>query len=73
MGKRNTSYLCEVALTPDQIQQLFTTVEKGQIVHCLAKSKMLPGKISDAWFNKFGACLQSSTPVKAFDQKFEEI
>ena len=30
-------------------------------------------KISDVWFNKFGGMLQSSAPVQAFDQKFEEI
>jgi hypothetical protein len=65
--------LCEVALTPDQIQQLFTTIEKGSDRTLLGKVKDAPGKISDAWFNKFGGMLQSSTPVKAFDQKFEEI
>jgi hypothetical protein len=65
--------LCEVALTPDQIQQLFTAVEKGSDRTLLGKVKDAPGKISDAWFNKFGGMLQSSTPVKAFDQKFEEI
>jgi hypothetical protein len=65
--------LCEVALTPDQIQQLFTTIEKGSDRTLLGKAKDAPGKISDAWFNKFGGMLQSSTPVKAFDQKFEEI
>ena len=65
--------LCEAALTPDQIQQLFTTVEKGSGRTLLGKAKDALGKISDAWFNKFGGMLQSSTPVKAFDQKFEEI
>jgi hypothetical protein len=69
--------LCEVALTPDQIQQLFTAVEKGSDRSTLGKgldaAKAAPGKISDAWFNKFGGMLQDSSPVKAFDQKFEEI
>jgi hypothetical protein len=69
--------LCEVALTPDQIQQLFTAVEKGSDRSMLGKgldaAKAAPGKISDAWFNKFGGMLQDSSPVKAFDQKFEEI
>jgi hypothetical protein len=69
--------LCEVALTPDQIQQLFTTVEKGSDRTLLGKGLDAAGaakdKISDVWFNKFGGMLQSSTPVKAFDQKFEEI
>jgi len=69
--------LCEVALTPDQIQQLFTTVEKGSDRTLLGKGLDAAGaakdKISDVWFNKFGGMLQSSGPVKAFDQKFEEI
>ena len=69
--------LCEVALTPDQIQQLFTTVEKGSERTALGKGLDAAGaakdKISDVWFNKFGGMLQSSGPVKAFDQKFEEI
>jgi hypothetical protein len=69
--------LCEVALTPDQIQQLFTAVEKGSDRSMLGKgldaAKAAPGKISDVWFNKFGGMLQDSSPVKAFDQKFEDI
>jgi hypothetical protein len=69
--------LCEVALTPDQIQQLFTAVEKGSDRTLLGKGLDAAGaakdKISDVWFNKFGGMLQSSGPVKAFDQKFEEI
>jgi hypothetical protein len=69
--------LCEVALSPDQIQQLFTTAEKGSDRTLLGKGLDAAGaakdKISDVWFNKFGGMLQSSTPVKAFDQKFEEI
>ena len=69
--------LCEVALAPDQIQQLFTTIEKGAGRSALGKAgDMVKGakdKISDAWFNKFGGMLQSSGPVQAFDQKFEDI
>ena len=65
--------LCEVAVAPDQIQQLFTTIEKGSGRTALGKVLDAPGKISDAWFNKFGGMLQSSSPVKAFDQKFEDI
>jgi len=76
-GKEIHPILCEVALSPDQIQQLFTTIEKGSERTALGKgldaAKAAPGKISDAWFNKFGGMLQSSGPVKAFDQKFEEI
>ena len=69
--------LCEVALAPDQIQQLFTTIEKGAGRSALGKAgdavKGAKDKISDVWFNKFGGMLQSSGPVQAFDQKFEEI
>ena len=69
--------LCEVALTPDQIQQLFTTVEKGSDRTLLGKGLDAAGaakdKISDVWFNKFGGMLQSSGPVKAFDQNLKRL
>jgi len=65
--------LCEVALSPDQIQQLFTTAEKGSGRTALGKVLDVPGKISDAWFNKFGGMLQSSTPVKAFDAQYDKL
>jgi hypothetical protein len=69
--------LCEVALAPDQIQQLFKDIEKGAGRSALGKAgdavKGAKDKISDAWFNKFGGMLQSSAPVQAFDQKFEDI
>ena len=69
--------LCEVALQPDQIQQLFKSIETGAGRSMLGKAGDAVGaakdKISDVWFNKFGGMLQSSAPVQAFDQKFEEI
>jgi hypothetical protein len=69
--------LCEVALAPDQIQQLFKDIEKGAGRSTLGKAgdaiKGATDKISDVWFNKFGGMLQSSGPVQAFDQKFEDI
>ena len=69
--------LCEVALQPDQIQQLFKSIEAGAGRSALGKGldavKGAKDKISDVWFNKFGGMLQSSAPVQAFDQKFEEI
>ena len=69
--------LCEVALQPDQIQQLFKSIETGAGRSMLGKAGDAIGaakdKISDVWFNKFGGMLQSSAPVQAFDQKFEEI
>jgi hypothetical protein len=69
--------LCEVALQPDQIQQLFKSIETGAGRSMLGKVGDAAGaakdKIGDVWFNKFGGMLQSSAPVQAFDQKFEEI
>jgi hypothetical protein len=69
--------LCEVALQPDQIQQLFKSIETGAGRSTLGKAGDALGaakdKISDVWFNKFGGMLQSSGPVQAFDQKFESI
>jgi hypothetical protein len=69
--------LCEVALSQDQIQQLFKSIETGAGRSALGKAgdavKGATDKISDVWFNKFGGMLQSSGPVQAFDQKWEEI
>ena len=69
--------LCEVALQPDQINQLFKSIEKGSGRSLLGKVKDTVGgaadKISDVWFNKFGGMLQSSGPVQAFDQKWEDL
>jgi len=65
--------LCEVALNPGQINQLFKSLEKGGGRSLLGKAKDLGDKVSDVWFNKFGGMLQSSGPVQAFDQKWESI
>jgi DNA-binding transcriptional regulator YdaS (Cro superfamily) len=69
--------LCEVAIDPTQIQQLFKSIEQGAGRSALGKGmdavKGAANKISDVWFNKFGGMLQSSGPVQAFDQKWEEI
>ncbi len=69
--------LCEVAMSPDQINQLFKDIEKGAGRSTLGKAadavKGATDKISDVWFNKFGGMLQSSGPVQAFDQKWEDI
>jgi len=69
--------LCEVALQPDQIQQLFKSIETGAGRSTLGKGldavKGAKDKISDVWFNKFGGMLQSSGPVQAFDQKWEDL
>lgn len=69
--------LCEIALQPDQINQLFKSVEKGGGRSLLGKAADAVGgaadKISDVWFNKFGGMLQNSGPVQAFDQKYEDL
>ena len=65
--------LCEVALKPDQINQLFKSIEKGGGRSILGKAKDALDKGNDLWFNKFGSMLQNSGPVQAFDQKYEQI
>lgn len=69
--------LCEVALQPDQIQQLFKSIETGAGRSTLGKVGVTLGaakdKISDVWFNKFGGMLQNSQPVKDFDARWEGI
>lgn len=69
--------LCEVAMDPTQIQQLFKSIEQGAGRTGLGKAvdvvKGAKDKVSDVWFNKFGGMLQNSAPVQAFDQKWEEI
>lgn len=65
--------LCEVALQPDQINQLFKSIEKGGGRSLIGKAKDAAGKINNIWFDKFGGMLQNSTPVQAFDQKYEEL
>jgi len=74
--------LMEVALAPDQINQLFKNVE--QSVTAQGSNRTLAGKavdtagkisnkVTDVWFNKLGGALQNSEPVKNFDAKWEDI
>jgi hypothetical protein len=69
--------LCEVALNPNQIDQIFSTVQQNAGRSMLGRATDVVGaakdKISDAWFNKFGGMLQNSTPVQAFDEKWDSI
>jgi hypothetical protein len=62
--------LCEVALSPNQIQGLFKSIETGAGRSALGK---FGDTVKGAWFDKFGGMLQSSAPVQAFDQKWEDI
>ena len=70
--------LVEVALSADTINQLFTNIEKsatagGDNRTLVGKAKDLPGQISDVWYNKFGAMLKQSGPIKAADAKFNDL
>ncbi len=71
------SPLIEASLTADQIQQVFGQVEKaatagGSNRTLLGKAADVPGKV-DAAINKIGKYLQNTTPVQAFDQKFDQL
>jgi hypothetical protein len=69
--------LCEMALNPTQIDQIFSTVQQNAGRSMLGRATDAVGaakdKISDAWFNKFGGMLQNSAPVQGFDDKWESI
>jgi len=69
--------LIEASLTSDQVQQLFKGVEQN--VSATGNNRTLVGKGKDAvdkvndTINKVGRWLQDTTPVKAADQKFEQL
>ena len=74
--------LMEVALSLEQIKQLFKNIEttassQGSNRTLAGKAVDAAGEISDkvkdAWFNKLGGALKNSEPVKNFDQKWEDI
>ena len=76
--------LIEASLSADQIQQLFKGVEQnvsatGNNRTLLGKGKDVAGKSIEVtkqandMINKVGRWLQNTTPVKAFDQKFEKL
>jgi hypothetical protein len=69
--------LIEASLTADQITQIFGTVEKSATAAggnrtMLGKAADVPGQVNDI-INKAGKWLQDTTPVKMFDQKFEDL
>ena len=69
--------LIEASLTADQINQIFSTVEKsatdaGGNRTMLGKAVDVPGQVNDV-INKVGKYLQDTTPVKFMDQKFEDL
>lgn len=69
--------LIEASLTADQIKGIFQQIEKTSIEG--GQSRTLAGKGVDVAkqandiINKLGAKLQDTAPVKAFDQKFEDL
>jgi hypothetical protein len=72
----------EVALSPEQIKQLFKSIEttaseqgsnRTAAGKAVDKAGEITDKVKDLWFNKLGTALQQSGPVKAFDAKYEEI
>jgi hypothetical protein len=74
--------LMEVALSPEQVKQLFKSIEttageQGSNRTLAGKAVDAAGEVSekvkDLWFNKLGSALQQSGPVQAFDAKYEEI
>lgn len=74
--------LMEVALSPEQIKDLFGNVEKAAIASGKSRTAIgygvdaageLSKQVKDVWFNKLGGALKNSEPVKNFDAKWEDI
>ena len=74
--------LMEVALAPEQIKQLFKSIEttaseQGSNRTIAGKAVDAAGEVSeklkDMWYNKLGGALANSQPVKDFDAKWEDI
>ncbi len=69
--------LIEASLTVDQIKQIFGELEKQSVA--TGQSRTLAGKGVDVAkkaneiVNNVGKWLQDTAPVKAFDQKFEDL
>ncbi len=69
--------LIEASLTADQVKQIFGAIEKQSIEggqnRTLAGAGVDVAKKANDIINKLGAKLQDTAPVKAFDQKFEDL
>jgi len=69
--------LVEASLAPQQIQQLFGEIEKAATAGGDNRTGLGLGvdvaKEANNAINKFGTWLQNTTPVQAFDQKFEQL
>jgi len=69
--------LIEATMTAQQIQDLFGEVEKSATAAGGNRTMLGKGvdvaKAADETINKIGKWMQNTTPVKAFDQKFEDL
>lgn len=70
-------YITEAQLTPDQISQLFTNVEKGATAAGGNRTMVGKGKDAASFINKkideLGAKLKKAGPVQNADAKFAEL
>jgi hypothetical protein len=71
------TFLIEQTLSADQIKQLFSNIEQGATAAggnrtLIGQGKDVAKKADDI-VNKVGGWLQNTAPVKAFDQKFEDL
>ena len=70
-------YIVEAQLTPDQIGQLFTGVEKGATAAGGNRTMLGKGKDAASFINKkideLGAALKKAGPVQNADAKFAEL
>ena len=65
--------LYEATLTKDQIDQLFGTVEKSASNRTMVGKGVDAAKKANEIIDKIGRWMQDTTPVKAFDSKFEQL
>jgi hypothetical protein len=65
--------LIEASLTPDQINKIFTDVEASAGNRSMLGKGVDTAKKANDVINNVGKWLQNTTPVKAFDQKFDDL
>lgn len=69
--------LLEQSLTADQLKDIFSNIEQGATAAggnrtLIGKGKDVAGKANEI-INSVGKWLQNTTPVQAFDQKFDDL
>ena len=65
--------LYEATLTKDQIDQLFGTIEKDPSSRTMIGKGVDVAKKANEILGKVGRWMQDETPVKGFDEKFEQL